>query len=268
MSATVQNCEIQIVFPTADAGGRVERPDAMIVLRPGDVVKDVLTQYFSSEDLVIFWDEYTLNGVPLNDALVARDMGIESGSNVAIVRVMNTGPTEQLARVKARTDVAKQFLGHYKRRYDQVENEIATHTAVYESTSRCKREHIHMLRSKLRECEQDLTMYVNLSEEEQLSKICEREEVEEELKGRQETFDKLDAALNRLETVVSQASPQDTMPDCIICLEKVNQRGILNCGHAQACFLCYDTWYAKNLDNGPTCPTCREPTTSVGPCNI
>lgn len=263
IQVTIKKYELKLSFPSGD--GQSVRPDTTIVLKEMDLVKDVLKEYFDKEELIMFDSDYTVNGLPPAANSIARDMGVEPGSSVATVCVMNTGPLEQLARVQARLGVAKATLKVNKRKYRQADVEGSILESVYTSGYHCKKKSIRALKRQLREFELDLSNTTQRYRKERVSKDKEINDAREEMDESKEMFNKLDAKRMRLETVVAVSTAESVaVSECIVCMDRIEKRGIVDCGqgHAEACINCY----ALLLATDQPCPTCRAKITSVSAC--
>ena len=263
IQVTIKKYELKLSFPSGD--GQSVRPDTTIVLKEMDLVKDVLKEYFDKEELIMFDSDYTVNGLPPAANLIARDMGVEPGSSVSTVCMMNTGPLEQLARVQARLAVAKATLKVNKRKYRQADVEGSILESVYTSGYHCKKKSIRALKRQLREFELDLSNTTQRYRKERVSKDKEINDAREEMDESKEMCNKLDAKRMRLETVVAVSTAESVaVSECIVCMDRIEKRGIVDCGqgHAEACINCY----ALLLATDQPCPTCRGKVTSVSAC--
>jgi len=263
IQVTIKKYELKLSFPSGD--GQSVRPDTTIVLKEMDLVKDVLKEYFDKEELIMFDSDYTVNGLPPDANLIARDMGVEPGSSVATVCMMNTGPLEQLARVQARLAVAKATLKVNKRKYRQADVEGSILESVYTSGYHCKKKSIRALKRQLREFELDLSNTTQNYRKERVSKDKEINDARVEMEESKEMCNKLDAKRMRLETVVAVSTAESVaVSECIVCMDRIEKRGIVDCGqgHAEACINCY----ALLLATDQPCPTCRAKITSVSAC--
>lgn len=263
----IKGVDLEVVFPLEYP--RAARPEIMITVPETANVKTTLKKLFKDEDLIIFDSDWNVNGVPVQDGDIMRDLGIEPGSSAAIVRVLNADSKSQLARVQANSNLMKEKLDAKKRKTHKVGHDMDVLQAEKRSHATSQANHVKFLSHALELAQKEfLRMEAHYKTE-----IFEREQYLQKaaktIKEYQEQYDALVAKRPRLEAAVAaqaqeaggkQAADAPAGHECVLCFEVKPPCLFIPCGHE----LCRDCG-AIIIASGYNCPICRGAVTGTVP---